>query len=216
MLQNLLAYRHPFFPASAFAFSSLYISETGTQPLISNLTVLGPDTRGMSAAYTQPASAGLIVTSGAGFHIRNSVIMGFPKQGWYLDNTAVGDSIVDGRSDLMYSIIHCNDSTRAFYLKPGTYGGTTSADFKNFMLQPQFSNQLFLTAGQFAFTDPYNYNVHPDPLPKTGSPLLNGANFDGLFNNAFFIKVNYLGAIGTDNWMKPWTNFLPLQTNYNN
>jgi hypothetical protein len=84
------------------------------------------------------------------------------------------------------------------------------------MLGPSFNNEIFLSSDPFMLTDPFNYDVHPDPLPKTGSPLLNGANFDSLFNDAFFQKVNYRGAIGTDNWLKDWTNFLPLQTNYNN
>jgi hypothetical protein len=65
-------------------------------------------------------------------------------------------------------------------------------------------------------TDPFNYNVRPDPYPRTGSPLLSGANFDAPFNDAFFNKVDYRGALGSDKWMASWTNFLPLQTNYNN
>ena len=84
------------------------------------------------------------------------------------------------------------------------------------MLQSAFANRQLLTSSQFMLTDPGNYNVRPDPMPKAGSPLLSGASFDGPFNDAFFNKVSYVGALGTDNWMKNWTNFIPLQTNYNN
>jgi hypothetical protein len=216
MLQDLLAYRHPYFPASSLSFSSVCISDASTFPLISNLTILGPAATGRSSAYTQSTTAGLIVTDKAGFHIRNAAILGFPKQAWYLDNAAVADSIINGISDLSFSFVQCDDTTRAFYLKPGTYGTATSADFKNFMLQPSLGNQLFPGTDQFMLADPYNYNVRPDPSPRTGSPLLSGADFDDLFSDAFFIKVTYRGAIGTDNWLKGWTNFLPLQTNYNN
>lgn len=216
MLQNLLAYRHPYFPAALLSFSSLSISDPSTLPLISNLTILGPGQSGRSGAYLQPLSAALIVTDRAGFHIRNSAIFGFPKQAWYLDNTAVSDSIANGHADLTWSILHCNDSSRIFYLKPGTYNTATSADFKNFILQPQLGNEVFLSPDQFMLTDAYNYNIKPDPLPRSGSPLLNGANFDAPFNDPFFKKVNYRGALGSGSWMSTWTNFLPLQTNYNN
>jgi hypothetical protein len=224
MLQDLLAYRLPYFPLyyNPFNFAGMLISEAATEPLISNLSVIGPDQQnGTTLTYTQSfikdgIIASLITTGGCKFHIRNSAMSGFPRQGWALDNNATATSLVNGTSDLTYSILHCDDSSKTFYLKPGTYGGNTSADFKNFMLQSQFSNQQFLTTNEFALTDPYNYNKYPNPLPKTGSPLLNGANFDSPFSDAFFQKVNYLGAIGTDNWLKGWTNFLPLQTNYNN
>jgi hypothetical protein len=92
----------------------------------------------------------------------------------------------------------------------------TSEDFKNYALQPVFGHRLFSSSDEFMLTDPFNYDVDPDPLPKTGSPLLTGANFDGLFSDPFFEKVEYRGALGTNNWMQGWTNFLPLQTNYNN
>ena len=67
------------------------------------------------------------------------------------------------------------------------------------------------------FTNPYDYDNGPDAMPKTASLLLSGANFDGsIFSDPFFKKVNYRGALGSDNWMQGWTNFNPLRTNYNN
>jgi len=216
MLQNLLAYRHPYFPASNLSFSSVYISDASTSPLISNLTILGPAATGRSVAYTQPATAGLIVTDKAGSRIRNTVLLGFPRQAWYLDNAAVADSIINGKCDLGFSFVQCDDTMRAFYLKPGTYGAGTSDDFKHFMLQPALGNQLFSSADPFMLADPFNYNVSPDPTPHANSPLLQGANFDTPFDDPFFKKVNYRGAVGSESWLKEWTNFLPLQTNYNN
>jgi len=222
MLQGLLAYRQPLFPFYyvPYDFAGMYISDVNTSPAISNLTVLGPDLQtGTSTSYTTPIVqnvAALVTTGGCQFHVRNSVLLGFPKQGWSLDNNATALSIANGQSDLIYSILHCNDSLKTFYLKPGTYGSLTSSDFKNFMLQPSFNNEVFLNSSQFMLTDPFNYDVRPDPLPRPASPLLSGAKFDGLFTDEFFQKVNYRGALGTDNWLKDWTNFLPLQTNYNN
>jgi len=49
-----------------------------------------------------------------------------------------------------------------------------------------------------------------------GSPVLTGANFEETpFSDPFFNKVSYVGALGTDNWLKDWTNFMPLRTRYN-
>ncbi len=223
MLQHILAYRHPYFPhakdlSAQTNFSSVLIDENETLPLISNLTVLGPSQQGIDLNYisTIHRVAALVTTGGSKFHIRNSVFSGFPKTGWWLDNFETASSIVSGESDLTYSIMHCYDSSRAFYLPNGIYPNATSADFKNYMLQAQFVNELFTDFDDLMLTDPFNYDVAPNPMPQSGSPLLGGADFDGIFSDPFFDKVEYRGALGTDNWMQGWTNFIPLQTNYNN
>lgn len=230
MLQHLLGYRLPYFPLStdpnlSITLAGLLLEDSETFPVISNLTILGPGLqRNLSPSYTKSdvdrygksRVAGLITTGGSKFHIGNSVFLQFPKGGWFLDDLATGNSIIDRESDFTHSIVHSNDSARAFYLKPGSVLSYTSEDFRNFMLDPVLGNQVFADADDFMLTDPYNYNVNPDPLPKTGSPLLTGAGFDGIFSDPFFKKVDYRGALGGDNWMKGWTNFIPLQTSYNN
>jgi hypothetical protein len=84
------------------------------------------------------------------------------------------------------------------------------------MLQPEFSNQIYLQSDAFMLTNPFNYDGDPDPMPRSGAPILSGANFDGaIFSIPFFKKVNFRGALGTDNWLHSWVNFIPLQTDYN-
>jgi hypothetical protein len=206
MLQNLIAYRYPGFGGP----SGMIIRGNNTFPGISNFTIIGPGN-----------TTGLFVTDGAKFHIRNTVLTG-SRDGFYIDSKESGISLQTGESDFSYSFVHCNDTARAFYIPTGIVPGiippVTAADFKLFMLQPQFHNSLVLNTAEFKFTDPYNYNVNPDPLPLPGSPLLSGANFDGpVFSDTFFKPVSYRGALGADNnWLKGWTNFIPLQTNYNN
>lgn len=220
-LQHLLAYRHPYFPdpASGYAggaLAGMLIQDNTTLPSISNLTVVGPDPASASSKYFQTSRvASFIAFSGAKFHIRNSILMGFPKTGWRLDDQAVAAGVADNSSDLKYSILQCDDSSRAFYLAPGTFNPYDSHSFRNYLLQPSFGNQLFIRVRDFNLTDPYNYNVSPNPMPLVDSTLLSGANFDAPFDDAFFNKVNYRGALGADNWLKDWTNFIPLLTNYN-
>ncbi|MHA4807425.1 hypothetical protein ACX0G9_04945 [Flavitalea flava] len=224
-LQNLLAYRHPYFAGLSVSnnLGGLVLEDAATFPAISNLTVLGPDNQpGTKDTYGPRFGslyelAALVTTKGAQFHIRNSVLLGFPKGGWYLDDPNTALSIINGISDFTYSFVHSNDSSRAFYLAPHVYLDRGPKDFKDYMLQPSFENQLFINSSRFKLTDPYNYDMNPNPLPNIGSPLLSGANFEGpVFSDPFFKNVSYLGAFGTDNWLIGWTNFFPLRTSYNN
>jgi hypothetical protein len=230
MMQNLLAYRHPFFssvcPAgcNGLDLSGLIIKDNTTFPVISNLTVIGPDVQaGTGLKYFDTtfisASAGRVAAlliKGGKFHIRNSVLSGFPKTGLHIDNKASALSLNFDESSYSYSITESNDSNRVFYLTPNIYPPYTSKDFKDFILRPAYHNQQFYSLNDVGFTDPFNYDVNPNPVPKPGSPLLSGANFDGA--DSFFKRVGYRGAVGTgtDNWMTGWTNFIPLQTDYNN
>jgi hypothetical protein len=230
MMQNLLAYRHPFFsslcPAgcNGLDLSGVVIKDNATFPVISNLTVIGPDVQvGTGKKYFDTTfisgSAGRVAAlliKGGKFYIRNSVLAGFPKTGLHIDDKASAMSLNFNESEYSNSIAESNDSNRVFYLTPNIYPPYTSKDFKDFILRPVYRNQQFYNFNDLGFTDPFNYDVNPDPVPKAGSPLLSGANFDGA--DSFFKRVEYMGAVGTgaDNWLKGWTNFIPLQTDYNN
>jgi hypothetical protein len=231
MLQNILAWRHPYFPdnasvpaASLFEGLAGVLLEGGeTFPVISNATVIGPDLQPGTAfyytneVYTTARVAALVITAGSKFHIRNSVFMGFPKAALYMGDLASALSLANGESDFTFSIAHSNDPGKVFYLPDHVYPPFTSDDFKAFILEPRFNNEVVLNSSEFMFSDPFNYDNDPNALPKTGSPLLNGANFDApVFSDPFFKKVNYRGASGSDNRMQGWTNFSPLRTNYNN
>ncbi len=232
-LQNLLAYRHPFFaPDASFSITTagLFITGLGTFPSISNMTVVGPDVtyKGIKKKYFDTTSQGFfgsisgtivapVAVTGGEFHIRNSVFGGFPKTGFYLGNAVPAASLLAGTSDFMYSTIQCPDEKRGFYLFPNALPPYTSYDFKDYLLQQPFGNELYFDESQLLLTDPYNYDINPNPFPMTGSPLLTGASFEGpVFSDPFFTPTSYRGALGTDNWLSGWTNFLPLQTNYNN
>ncbi len=235
LLQNLIAYRHPYFapnPVGSGNLTGMLIEDNLTFPSVANLTVIGPDLNlGSSPIYDDSVStspfppfqltgyrvASLIMRNNAKFHIINSALLGFPTGGFYMDNRETALSLNNGESDFTYSIVHSNYSMRAFYLPSNIYPPFTSKDFRDYMLDPRFHNRQFLNSADFMLTDPFNYNDNPNPLPKQGSPLLTGANFEGpVFSNPFFTKVSNIGALGVDNWLRDWTNFTPLETNYNN
>lgn len=225
MLQHLLAWRHPYFPNAPLGpdLSGMFITGDNTFPVVSNLTVIGPDLqRGTSASYLSSGgsnpirAASIVTTRNSKFRIRNSAILGFPREAYHLDNAVTALSLVNGESELMYSIFHTNDTTNTFFLSQNAYPPYNSAVLKEFLLSPQFGNSILLQSAQFMLTDPFNYDFSPNPSPQAGSPLLSGADFSGSYDDPFFDKVTYRGAIGTVNWLQGWTNFIPLQTNYNN
>lgn len=234
MLQFLLAWRHPYFPSTpgfvpAQALGGLVIEDSISLPVISNVTVIGPDvTKETNPIYSDTISKGpfgilngrrvaaFVTRNGAKFHIRNSAFLAFPKGGFYLDDRTTAFALNDQRATFMYSWVHSNDSARSYYLWPDAFPPFTSKDFKELILQPAFNNRQVLNSDEFMLNNAFQYDAEPNPLPGSGSPLFSGANFDGLFGDAFFEKVAWLGAIGSVNQLTGWTNFIPLQTNYNN
>lgn len=231
-MQNLLAYRHPYFSPRAGSnttLGGLILAGETTFAIVSNLTVLGPDMQnGTNLKYFDTTRIGAfgnvdgsrvaaVVVEAGRFRIRNSVLLGFPKSAVYINAKLTARSLEDGSSDLRYSLYHSNDTARTFYLVPKIYKQYTSLDLKDLLLRSDYAGQQLLNSSQFNFSDPFNYDHNPDPAPSSSSALLTGANFDDpYFDNSFFRKVTYRGAIGTDNWLQGWTNFIPLQTNYNN
>jgi len=227
LLQNLLAYRHPYFspqPGSGTTLAGLQISGDETNPSISNLTVLGPDLQfGTNPKYSDTiqdpfgSKVAAFIATGGKFHIRNSVLMGFPEGAVYIDSKYTAQSLENGSSDIKYTLFHSNDAYRTFYLTPKIYKQYNSQDLKGLLLRPGYNGHVIDSSAAFMFTGPFNFDVHPDPMPKAGSPVLSGADFnDPVYEDTFFNKVTYRGALGTDNWLQSWTNFIPLQTNYNN
>ncbi len=229
-MQNILAYRNPFFgstgsaPLNAltgiFFENNLYNPVNArpfTFPTISNLSIIGPDSQnGATATYSSfDTRASAIVTTGSScFNIRNSVFMGFPKACWILDDANTAGAIQNRVITISNSIFQANDTTRVFYLEPNAYPPYTSIDFKNFILAPTLHNREASKIADFSFKNLFNYN-EPGLLPAETSPVFSGADFKDIFSDPFFNPVGNVGAFGKEDWTKGWMNFTPLKTNYN-
>jgi hypothetical protein len=233
-MQNILAYRNPFFgntgtaPYDALAgvfVQNSDIGETGaspnTFPVISNLTVLGPNAiNGSASLYgdvnnTTVRSASFVVNSNAFFQIRNSLLLSFPRGGIYVNDGMSAENIHFHRAEIAYSVLHANDSSRIFFLQTDVYPPYNSYNLQNFVLEPELKNRKTFATAEYVYKDPFNYE-NPDLAPVNNSLILTGADFNNAnYSNDFFTKVNYIGAIGPDNWLQGWTNFIPLRTNYN-
>ncbi len=231
-MQQIIAYRHPFFGSTGSfpnnAFAGVYIENNAgtpadalpvTNPVISNLTVIGPDGQdGAAPVYNNSGltnNAALVTTGNARFQIRNSLLLGFPGGAWNLGDSLTGTALQRKESQLTYTIFQSIDTAKTFYVDPAVYASFSSNDLRSFMLQPPFNNQLYESVSDFAFEDPFDYE-QLDPLPKAGSPVLKEGDYTGsYFSDPFFLKKNYLGALGGDNWWLSWVNATPLKTNYN-
>lgn len=233
-MQNVLACRHPFFGRTGSdprnSLAGVFIQNNSTNPvnarpysnpIISNLTVIGPNSvNGTPAEYldTNRRAAALITTNSTCFHIRNSVILGFPVSAWYLDDKETAENLPKGLAEFDYSIVQSNNQNKVLYLDPTSYPPYTSNDFRGYILGSNFKNRLFNTIGDFEFENLENYEFGPGLLPLDSAFILTGASFERsqFYNHPYFNKdIKYLGAVGKDNWLQGWTNFKPLKTNYN-
>jgi hypothetical protein len=235
-LQNILAYRNVLFGGTAdvpantlcgvLIENNQYADITAEPlsfPIISNLTVLGPGSlNGTPAAYTDTnpdtRSAALVVNYNAFFSIRNSLLLGFPRGGIFVNDASTAANIETGNATISSTYFHANDSSRTFFLADGVYPPNNSYTLAYMLLNPDLKNVKYNiplnSPGYFGFGNPFNYN-NPDLVPADDSPVLNGANFSGSMYTTFFTPVTHLGAIGKEDWTKGWANFIPLKTNYN-
>jgi hypothetical protein len=233
-LQYLLAYRYPFFGGIADPFTQntlcgVYVENSSIDPInaspptfprISNMTIAGPGyANGIPAPYFDSTlrTASIVTSASARFHFRNSVFLGYPSAGWYIDDyeTALNmdsNNISSCRSSVMLDL---TDTSKTFYLVPGAYPPFLKNDFRDYFKRSQDTNTVFANLDQFGFNAPLGYEN--DAFVLTGnSPLNGGANFQGSgFEDDFYDKVLFRGAFGTGNWAASWTNFKPLKTNYN-
>lgn len=220
LLQNLVAYRHPYFPAAPQAtIAGMYIEGAATFPSVSNLSVVGPGSQVVTVdAYRDNAAAGVIVRGPARLRIKNSAILGFPKGALNIADATTANSLQFGPSVFAYNTVQSEDTSRLFYLPNNIYAGYTADDFRGFMLgrgAQNFQNQHLLTVEAFGLASPFDYDNNLSLLPVTGSLLLGNTDFgDPVFSGPFFKKHTYRGALGQEDWQQGWVNYKPLQTQY--
>jgi hypothetical protein len=237
-LQFLLGLRHPFFGAEGSgpsrSLSGIFIENNSTnnaqaQPLtnpsVSNLTIIGPNGQdGMPAGFNDTSgglrNAALVADVNAIYQIRHALVVGYPSSAWILGDSLSASNLNFGRARLTNSVIQCPNIYRTFYIRPDIYaplgfGPYGPMDFQDFVLKPSFSNRYFQDLAPIGLEDPFNV-VSPKPWPAAGSILFGNTDFSGpVFGNSFFSRVDFIGALGSQNWMTGWTNFTPLKTSYN-
>lgn len=223
-MQNIMAIRHPYIATlgngNLQAIAGVYIENNtnkkalpATYPILSNLTVIGPGLQnGINPNYARATA--IITTNNAKFQIRNSIFLDYPVTTWAMGDRDSYNNLREKRAEVDYSIFYTKTLQSPFFLIPSGAAPFTSTNFANIIAS--YSNNSRTDVGAQAFyKNPFSYeDIDLSVNPNT--TILYKANFDAPnFNDTFFNKVNYIGAIGTDNWLQGWTNFTPLRTNYN-
>lgn len=106
-----------------------------------------------------------------------------------------------------------------YYSNDATTVDNTKASFSSTYFKSIASNKNLSSIADLKLNQPNSMLANPNYGPSTGSPLLGAGQFtDALLGDAFFTKVDYVGAFksdaDSDNWMKGWTNFDPQNTVY--
>jgi hypothetical protein len=217
-MQFVMAIRHPYFPLRipGLGLHGILLNGSETFPVLSNVSVIGPsNNRETSLSYSQrPLSAAVFITGGARVKIRHSLFISIPRSSFFVNEGRSARALNLGPSEFTYSYAHCPDSSKTFFLPAGVYPPFNSVDFKQFMLEARFNNKEIINLDELKMQDLFNYS-NAVPVPGAGSSLFTTTDFSGSFATAFFERVNFIGASGTDTWMKNWINMQPLWTNYN-
>lgn len=222
-LQNVLALRHPYIATlgngNLQAIAGVFIennsnkaAEPNTIAVISNLTVIGPSIQnGINGNYAR--SAALIANNNAKYFIKNSLFLDYPVTTWVITDKESYNNLLNKFAVVDYSIFNIKTLQSPFFLISSGAAPFTSANFTDLLATNTDNGSTDVGAPAF-YKTPFNYE-NLDLTVNPNSTILYKANFEGVFRDEFFNKVNYIGAIGTNNWLQSWTNFTPLTTNYN-
>ncbi|MEN9796214.1 MAG: hypothetical protein RLZZ150_1191, partial [Bacteroidota bacterium] len=191
-----------------------------TSAVFSNVTAIGPlqdttwTTGGGANQYNARFGAAAQVRRNSRQSILNSVFVGWPRGFEFAQLptmiAANGDSL-EIRNNSWYGV------KNATLTLAGLSGGATPpAGFDNtWLAKPAFNNIVDKSSPSVAMlANAFSNTVEFDPSPSAGSPVLNGAAFDGKGDNAFFDRVTFRGAIGLERWDLEWTEYDPVNREY--
>lgn len=233
-LQFIMAYRHPFFGQRSNdpdqVFSGVLIENNSidpnaatplTEPMISNMTVIGPELQNGSTQVYQDTAApmqnsALVARNNAHFYIGNSLLSGFPGGGWTIADSNTAASVHHRVAFFLNSEVQTPDSQFAFFVRRGIYKPYDSTDFRVFMEREEFGNRVVAAIQEFGHRNLFRYENTAELGLLPGSRVIGRAKFDHpVFGQSFFEQVDFLGAMGEQNWLEGWGSLQPLKTNYN-
>lgn len=169
-----------------------------TRPVLSNLTLVGPNNASGTAANHNFANRWRRNTR---FVLRNSILVGYQKGGFSIEQDSTASFYKQDLSVFNDNLVHAVASPyRTASLSSITLTGAemqTKAEANGCI--------TYTNANDIQLEAPFNL-TSPNFLPKAGSPALTGAKYDGDLD-AFFTTGAYRGAFGSTNWLAGWTRF---------
>ncbi|MFD1256178.1 hypothetical protein ACFQ3S_05175 [Mucilaginibacter terrae] len=192
-----------------------------TSALFSNVTILGPrevasSAPAINANYQHAAQ----VRRNSALSIANSVLVGYTEGIFYDDAAPSGSTINSSNNYLSDKALFLNNliytcNSKANQIKASNATALAAITAK---ITPNntFNDAIFAAA---VYTDPYKFSADLAPSARAGVPnfiqvaastALTGASFTNTrYADAFFDKVAYRGAFGTDNWTTGWVVYDP-------
>lgn len=183
-----------------------------TTAQFSNVTIMGPHVFNAKSKNGAPDPSNVSANYGSGMHVRrnsnleiyNSIVAGYPQIANF-DKTG-GALKVKYNHFQKYVNVPANGTSALF--TAGNSNDTTGLSTLNTW------GGKGNVANLFADTTLANGN----PIQKSGSPALSGANFTNL-TDPFFTTTTYKGAMGTSpdaawDWTSGWLNFAPENKTY--
>ncbi len=169
-----------------------------TRPVLSNFTLIGPNTATPAKGVTGFGNRWRRNTS---FVFNNSIMMAWPKAGFSIESAGSLATYTAGTSEFKNNIVQA--LTAPYF---SDQAGAAAA------MQTKAQSEgcvTLATTDEIRLTNPLNLTA-PNFLPLTGSPALSGT----FAATTGATAVNYRGAFGTTNWTSGWTNFDPQNTVY--
>lgn len=178
-----------------------------TSALFSNVTLVGPSATladVVNANYRRAAH----LRRNTEFSFYNSVVLGWPGNGIFIDANATADNASNGLLQIRNVILAGRDTVTT----NASSGFAPLAWFDT----PAFGNTRLATAAEVQLGNPFNL-TNPDFMPRPGSPALAGSDFSNArLTDAFFTATTFRGAFGDTRWDANWANYNPQFSSYRN
>lgn len=173
-----------------------------TRPQMSNFTFCGPNG---AAGTLANHNFNTRFRRSTHFVLRNSILMGYAKGGFQFESDSTAAAYLDGRALFRHNLVHA--VVEPYKVSSATLTNAAAVKTK---AEGADSCKTFASAADIQLENPFNLAA-PNFAPKAGSPAT-AANAASFFNFPNFTVTNYVGAVGTTNWLQGWTSFTP-QTN---
>ncbi|HWQ81687.1 MAG TPA: T9SS type A sorting domain-containing protein [Ignavibacteria bacterium] len=174
-----------------------------TQPVFSNVTVVGP-LRIPSTPINANFKRGLHIRRNSKLSLYNSIVMGFPT-GIRFDGTGVSNAFT-GDSSAVKNVIFAGNTVLAdtAAMNGNGFNGV------NFINTSSFQNRVLTTNSDVMLTNPYGFE-NGNWQPSSGSPALTGSSFSWTqLTDPYFTQTTFVGAFGPANWASNWAQFNPV------
>lgn len=188
-------------------------NEPKTKAVFSNMTVVGPiqgkSTSGINANFQHGAQ----IRRNSAITVANSIIMGYPQAGLYIDDTKGSFTSLNATAGTL------KFSNNIIAGCPVKLKATAPFDISAWIAP--FNNQLLDSTQQVGLVDPFKFSAalstaqagRPNFRLTATSPANNAASFLNLPTS--FLQVSYVGAFdGSDDWTANWTTWDAEATKY--